>query len=178
MALEPELRDHPEPDDRGWREDLVPRVSAVAVALVGLCGAAVLTGFQSEAMRIFGLCLVGWSIVMIGLLATRLIPSHAKSTVIVGSLAVASVVSYIIGGFLPGSALAVTTTLVFAALLMGRTALVVLFSFFMVLLAGLTGAITAGLWQGPNVAGFDPQLPANWIRTSFVSIIIWARRPS
>ena len=174
MAPEPENRTHVDSDETDWRANLVPRISAVAVAVVGLGGVAVLAGFQTAPMGIFGLCLVGWAIVMIGLLATRRISNPVKSTIVVGSMSVAAVVSYIIGGFLPGSALAVTAALVFAALLLGRTALIITFSFFMVLVVGLTVSITAGLWQGPHVAGFDPQIPANWIRTSFVSIIIWA----
>ena len=174
MASRRKVPEHLDSDDRDWREDMLPRVSAVAVALVGLSGAAVLAGFETEPMRIFGLCLLAWSIVMIGLLSTGRISHLVRSAIIIGSMAAASVASYIIGGFLPGSALAVTATLIFAALLIGHAALVVTFSVFTAIVIGLTVAIAAGFWRGPDVAGFDPQNPNNWIRTSFVSIIIWA----
>jgi signal transduction histidine kinase len=85
----------------------------------------------------------------------------------------ASVASYLIGGFLPGSALAATTALVFAALLIGRTALVIVFAFFMVLVIALTIGISTDLWHGPDFLLYDARDPKNWIRTSFVSITIW-----
>ena len=174
MAPEPDNRTRIDSDDSDWRAELLPRVSAVAGVIIGLGGVAILLGFASEPMRIFGICLVAWSIVMIGLLSTSRISHLTKSAVIVGSLAVAGVTSYIIGGFLPGSALAVTATLIFAALLIGRKTLFVMFFIFVALVVGLTVSIAAGLWQGPNVATFDMQQPGNWIRTSFVSIIFWA----
>lgn len=172
MTTEPGAPHNDYDDD--WRAKLLPSVSFVAVALIGLSGLSIFTGFGTEAMRIFGVCLVAGSFVMAALLWTRRFSHFTKSAIIVGSLAVSSVAGYVIGGFLPGASLAVSLTLVFAALLLGRKSLILMFAMFTILVIALTSSITTGFWEGPDPAGFNPQDAKNWFRTSFVSIIIWA----
>ena len=174
MTPGPETREYLDSDDTDWRAELLPKIGAVSTAAIGLVGAAILGGFTSEAMRLFGISLMTWSLVMLAVLSLKRTSHTAKSVIIVGSLTIASAMSYIIAGFLSGSALGVTMAFVFAALLFSRTVLVIVFLFFSALVIALTIGISTDLWQGPNIAVIDTRDPRNWIRTSFVSIIAWA----
>ena len=107
MAPGPETREHLDSDDTDWR-----KIGAVSTAAIGLVGAAILGGFASEAMRLFGIGLISWSLVMLAVLSLKRTSHTAKSVIIVGSLTIASAMAYIIAGFLSGSALGVTIAFV------------------------------------------------------------------
>ncbi|MGI9272230.1 MAG: ATP-binding protein [Woeseiaceae bacterium] len=166
-----EVIDH---GDTDWRAALLSRLGIVVVVLLALGGAVSLIGSdRSDLVRAFALVVLGSSFILFGVLSFRQISPRIKSIVIIAILAAVSVVSYSIGGYLPGGPLIAAYVLVLAALLVGRNSFVILLLAFSVLVITLTVLIATDTWQGPQFNDIDPADPWNWIRTSLTSLIMW-----
>lgn len=165
---------HPADDEIDWRVALQARFRPVVVVLIFLGGVATLAGHRSETMRVFGIVLVIHSVLLIGLLWSSWISTRVQSVIILASLASASVAAYLIVGYLPGGAMAAAFVMVLATLLVGRKSFIGLLAAFTLFLAGLTVAVTTGWWSGPAPIDLDPTDPIIWMRTSFVTVVLWA----
>ncbi|MEO0617557.1 MAG: ATP-binding protein, partial [Pseudomonadota bacterium] len=161
-------------EDLDWRRALIPRLGILTVVMLGGAGIAVASWFRGDAMRIVGVGLAIVAVALAALLATRRVSKTLQAGAIVGTLAAAAVASYLVGGFLPGSALAVAVTLVFAALLIGQKAFVAILIFFVFYLFALTASVAGGFWIAPDPEGLNTSDPSNWVRTTFVSILVWS----
>ena len=167
--------EHSELDtDVDWRAALVPRLGILTVVMLAGAGVAVTAGFRGDAMRGVGIGLLIVAVSLLALLRTSGVPTSIRAAAIVGTLGAAAVASYLVGGFLPGSALAVAVTLVFAALLIGQRAFVFALVFFVCYLVALTALIESGVWIAPDPEGLDASNAANWVRTTFVSVLVWS----
>ena len=159
--------------DDDWREGLLARVRIVVILLMGFAGLVAAIWHGSQAMQYFGICLVVSAVILFPILSSKRITVTARAVIAVVALSVAVAISYTIAGYLPGGALAGAYTLVIAALFLGRNAYLALLAVLMSIVILLIVAVRIGAWEGPAIVDFDPGLYFNWIRTSFVTFVIW-----
>ncbi len=159
--------------DEDWREGLLSRLRLVVFGMLVLGGLTTLFGIRTENTRLFGAIIVVSSFVLLVLLSARGLSIRFRSRAAVIAFGSTAFVSYFFAGFLSGPAVASALTMILAALLIGKHALVGLLAVFATLHFSLGAAVGLGVWDGPAAADMNPTDPVIWARTGIASTVLW-----
>ncbi len=144
------------------------------IGVLMLGGLTTTVGARAEGMRTFGLFVVGLALALIVVLSSKRLPVFVRSLASVLTFGAASFVSYFFAGFLSGPAAAAALTVVLAALLIGKRALIATIAIFTTLHLSLGAAVGLGFWEGPQAADLNPSDPVIWIRTGLTALVFWS----
>ncbi|MDJ0909526.1 MAG: ATP-binding protein [Woeseiaceae bacterium] len=160
--------------DEDWREGLLARLRTLMVGVLILGGLTTTVGARAEGMRVFGIIMMFISLALIVILTSKRLPVFIRSLASVVAFGGAAFVSYFFAGFLSGPAVAAALSVILAALLIGKRALIVTIVIFATLHLSLGTAVGLGVWDGPQAADLNPSDPVIWFRTGFTALVIWA----
>ena len=116
--------------DEDWREGLLARLRTLMIGVFVLGGLITTVGARAEGMRTFGLIMVGFSVILIAILTSRRLPVFVRSLASILTFGAAAFVAYFFAGFLSGPALAAVLSMILAALLIGKRALIATIAIF------------------------------------------------
>jgi signal transduction histidine kinase/ActR/RegA family two-component response regulator len=158
---------------RAWRDALLRRLLFAVVPLIALALVSVLLGTHGQQRLIFGITMAP---LVAFIVVQAFHPSwsyNLRAVSFIGTMIVATFVSYALVGFLGGSALVGAVAIISSGLLYGRKGMVAV-----VLVETLAPVLAAiGMISGrlapPAPADVSLVLASPWLRTSFVAVTIW-----
>lgn len=159
--------------DEDWREGLLVRFRVLVIGTLVVGGLIATVGGCAEGMRVFGIVIVATSLALIVILSSKQLSVRTRSFAAVLTFGAAAFVSYFFAGFLSGPAVAAAFTMILAALLIGKRALIACIAIFATLHLSLGTAVGLGIWTGPQPADMNPIDPVVWFRTGVTAIVLW-----
>ncbi len=154
-----------------WRDELGRRVALAVLVLAVTTLIVSLLRVGSEPGKIWLPIATGGLIAAVGFAARRTTPAQVRGVILVGAFLVASGLSYLRYGIMPGPALLLAAAVVFAGLLLGRRAMYVVLA-----IGALQVAVIATLMAGhtipaPPLTEYAPTLAGPWLRTTIFTAL-------
>lgn len=159
--------------DEDWREGLLRRVRLLLFVVFLFAGFVIVVAATSQQMRMLGVFTMACTLVLFVILSIRRISLPIRGLVATLMVGLTAIVSYFVGGYLAGPAVAATYALILAALLFGHRLFFGMLAVFALLPIIAIALIGSGLWAGPLPGDFDPTDLITWIRTGLISVVIW-----